>query len=257
MIDYTRKEFVLNTRIDTRRTFRAGLVLGLFATALWAGAASAYDAGAVANGGSISGTVKYKGTPPARAKLDVNKDTEVCGAGGEKLAKDLVVAPDGAIQYAVVTIPGITKGKPFADAKSVLDQKGCEYAPHIVLVQAGGDLDIQNSDGILHNIHTYSEKNPPLNRAQPKFKKTMTETFKEPEKVRLACDVHGWMQGWLIVENNPYVAITDDKGAFKLTDVPPGDYDVTVWQEKLGESTQKVSVKPGADTAVNFELAGK
>jgi hypothetical protein len=65
------------------------------------------------------------------------------------------------------------------------------------------------------------------------------------------------MQGWLIVENNPYVAITDDKGAFKLTDVPAGDYDVTVWQEKLGESTQKVSVKPGADTAVNFELAGK
>src|SRR6185295_15093029 len=178
-------------------------------------------------------------------------------AGGEKLAKDLVVASDGGIQYAVVSIPSITKGKPFADAKPMLDQKGCEYAPHIVLMKAGGDLDIQNSDGILHNIHTYSEKNPPLNRAQPKFKKVMTESFKEPERVKLACDVHGWMQGWLVVEDNPYVAITDDKGAFKITDVPPGDYEVKIWQEKLGETTQKVSVKPGADTPVTVELAGK
>ena len=76
----------------------------------------------------------------------------------------------------------------------------------------------------------------------------MTETFKEPESVRLSCDVHGWMQGWLIVEDNPYYAVTDEKGAFKLTDVPPGDYEVKVWQEKLGEATQKVTVKPGADT---------
>ena len=257
MIDYSRKECVLNTRFATRRARRAGLVLGLLATALWAGAASAYEAGPVANGGSISGTVKFKGTPPARTKLDVNKDTDVCGAGGEKLSKDLVVASDGGIQYAVVSIPGIAKGKPFADAKPVLDQKGCEYAPHIVLMKAGGDLDIQNSDGILHNIHTYSEKNPALNRAQPKFKKTMTETFKEPEKVRLACDVHGWMQGWLIVENNPYYVVTDDKGQFKLTDVPAGDYDVTLWHEKLGTATQKVSVKAGADTVANFELAPK
>ncbi len=240
-----------------RAACRASLVLGLIASVGWTARAGAYEAGPVANGGSISGTVKYKGTPPAPAKLDVNKDTEVCGAGGAKLSKELVVGSDGGVQWAVVSIPGITKGKPFADSKPVLDQKGCEYTPHIVLVKAGGDLDIRNSDGILHNIHTYSDKNPALNRAQPKFKKVMTETFKEPEKVRLACDVHGWMQGWLIVENNPYVAVTDEKGAFKLTDVPPGDYEVKVWQEKLGEATQKVTVKPGADTAVTLELAGK
>lgn len=222
----------------------------------WLPVVEAYEAGAVANGGSISGTVKYKGTPPAPAKLDVNKDTEVCGAE-QKMSRELVVGPDGGIQYAVVGIPGITKGKAWDEPKATLDQKGCEYQPHIVLVKAGGEVDILNSDGILHNIHTYSEKNPPLNRAQPKFKKTITETFKEPERVRLSCDVHGWMQGWLVVENNPYFAVTDDKGLFKITDIPPGEYEVTVWQEKLGEATQKITVNPGADTAVNFELAGK
>jgi len=235
---------------------RTGLMLGLIATLGWAGRAGAYEAGPVANGGSVSGTVKFKGTPPPRAKLDVNKDTEVCGTT-EKLSRELVVAPDGGIQYAVVSIPGIAKGKPFSTDKPVLDQKGCEYVPHIVLMPAGGDLDIQNSDGILHNIHTYSDKNPAVNRAQPKFKKVITESFKDPERVRLSCDVHGWMQGWLIVQDNPYYVVTDEKGAFKLTDVPPGDYEVKVWQEKLGETSQKVSVKPGADSAITVEMAGK
>jgi plastocyanin len=180
----------------------------------------------------------------------------VCGTA-QKTSPELVVGPDGGIKYAVVSIPGIAKGKPFPTGKVVLDQKGCEYLPHVVLMPAGGEVDILNSDGILHNIHTYSEKNPPLNRAQPKFKKTMTEKFAQPERVKLSCDVHGWMTGWLVVEDNPYYAVTDDKGAFKLTDVPPGDYELKVWQEKLGEATQKVTVKPGADSAVTFELAGK
>lgn len=220
------------------------------------GAALGYEAGPVTNGGSISGTVKYKGTPPPREKLEVNKDKEVC-AVTPKLSDALVVGPDGGIEYAVVSIVGIKKGKPFAKDTSVLDQKGCEYIPHVVQLKAGGQLEIKNSDGILHNIHTYSEKNPPVNRAQPKFKKTIKETFEKPEMIRLTCDVHGWMSGWLAVEDNPYVAVTDEKGAFSLTDVPPGDYELKVWQEKLGQTTQKVTVQPGADSKVNFELAPK
>ena len=239
-----------------RATVRVGLTLGVVAMLGLEATAHAYDAGPVSGGGSISGTVTYKGTPPAPAKLDVNKDKEVCGTDA-KVNKELIVGAAGGIQYAVVSIQGITKGKPFGDAKVVLDQKGCEYAPHITLLPAGSELEIQNSDGILHNIHSYSQKNAPINRAQPKFKKTINETFKDPEAIKLACDVHGWMQGWLIVEDSPYYAVTDEKGNFKLTDVPPGDYTLKVWQEKLGESTQKVTVKSGADTAANFELVGK
>jgi plastocyanin len=233
------------------RVLLAGLVV-----VTWGAGAGAYEAGPVQNGGSISGVVKFKGTPPPRAPLDVNKDKEVC-AVTPKLSRELVVAADGGIQYAVVSIVGIEKGKAFPDAKAVLDQKDCEYVPHVLQMPAGGTVEIKNSDGILHNIHTYSEKNPPVNRAQPKFKKTIEETFKEPEFIKLTCDVHGWMQGWLAVQENPYYVVTDEKGAFKLTDVPAGSYEVRVWQEKLGQTTQKVTVQPGADTTVTFELAGK
>src|SRR5271169_5805822 len=84
---------------------RTGITLGAVAALGWAAPLLAYDGGPVANGGSISGAVKFKGTPPAPVKLDVNKDTDVCGQT-EKINKELVVASDGGIQYAVVSIVG-------------------------------------------------------------------------------------------------------------------------------------------------------
>jgi plastocyanin len=220
------------------------------------GAVLAYEGGPVSNGGTISGTVKFKGTPPPAAPLEVNKDKEVC-AVSPKTSKELVVGPSGGIQYAVVSIAKIDKGKPFEASKATLDQKGCEYLPHVLAVPAGQDLEILNSDGILHNIHTYSKANPPVNRAQPKFKKSMTEKFEKPEMVKLACDVHGWMSGYVAVMDHPYYAVTDANGSFKLTDVPAGEYELRVWQEKLGEATQKVSVSAGAEAKADFELAAK
>jgi len=81
--------------------------------------------------------------------------------------------------------------------------------------------------------------------------------IEKPEAVEVKCDVHGWMLGWLVATESPYVAVTDDSGNFKLTDVPAGTYTVEVWHEKLGKSTQKVTVKAKEDAKANFELAGK
>ncbi len=231
-------------------------LLGVAAIGWTAETAVAYDAGAVSNGGTITGTVKFKGTAPPAAPLDVNKDKEVC-ALTPKFSKELVVGSDGGVQWAVVSLTNIQKGKAFDAAKPVLDQKGCEYLPHVTLVPANVQLDITNDDGILHNIHTHGKKNPDVNMAQPKFKKTINTTFKEAEAVKASCDVHGWMTGWIVVMDHPYYAVTDEKGTFKLTDVPPGDYEVKVWQEKLGETTQKVTVPAGGSATANFELAGK
>lgn len=240
----------------TKRTVRGSLAIALALGLTGASGAAAYEAGPVTNGGTITGVVKYKGTPPPRKELEVNKDKEVC-ALQPKLSRELVVGPNGGIQYAVVSIKEIAKGKPFAAAKPAIDQKGCEYLPHVQFVQAGREVDILNSDGILHNVHTYGQKNPPINRAQPKFKKTITEKFEHPDMVKLTCDVHGWMSGWLVVQDHPYYAATDEKGEFKLTEVPAGDYELRLWQEKLGETTQKVTVQPGKETVVTFELAEK
>jgi hypothetical protein len=225
-------------------------------TAFAATPAFAYEGGAVADGGTVSGTVKFQGTAPAPKKLDITKDQEVCGAK-EHMDESLVVGSGGGVKNAVVAITNITKGKPMPATGATLDQKGCQYQPRVTLVPANAPVKILNDDGILHNIHSFSKKNPPVNRAQPKFKKEIEEKWAQPETVELRCDVHAWMSGWLIVQDNPYYAITDDNGSFKLTDVPAGEYEIKVWHEKLGEQTQKVTVPAKGDAKADFSMAAK
>jgi plastocyanin len=218
-------------------------------------AIAAYDGGDVKDGGTISGTVKFKGTAPAPKKLDVGKDKEVCDKS-PKFDQSLVVK-DGNVANAVVTITDIKKGKKIEVKKVSLDQNGCEYHPHVLAFAAGSTVEILNPDGILHNVHSYSKVNSPFNQAQPKFKKTLDVKIDKPEVIEIKCDVHGWMHGWLVATENPYFAVTDGSGSFKITDVPAGSYTVEVWQEKLGKSTQKVTVKAKEEAKVNFDIAGK
>jgi plastocyanin len=201
-------------------------------------------------GGSISGEVKVTGTPPAPKVIKVNKDNEVCGQ--EKKIADVAVGPGNGLAMAVVSVSDAKGAKA---GKATLDQKGCEFHPE-VLVMAPGEIDILNSDGVLHNIHTFSTANPAFNKAQPKFKKVMTEKLDKPEAIKVQCDAHSWMHGWIFVTDNP-AATTDDKGGFKIENVPPGKHKVEVWHPVLGKQSKEVEVKAGQDVKVSFELAAK
>jgi len=231
------------------------IVLSAAIFALPATSMAQYKGGDVKDGGSISGTVKFKGTAPAPKKLEVSKDKEVCGKT-PKVDQSLVVN-NGNLANAVVTITDIKTGKKIDAKKVTLDQKGCEYQPHVLAFPAGTTVEILNPDGILHNVHSYSKVNSAFNMAQPKFKKTLDVKIDKPEAIEVKCDVHGWMHGWLVATESPYVAVTDNSGNFKLTDVPAGSYTVEVWHEKLGKNTQKVTVKAKEDAKVSFEVAGK
>src|SRR2546429_8196442 len=144
-------------------------------------------------GGTIEATVTYAGAPVVE-KLKVNKDTEKCGT--ETTIEKVVVGSNKGLANVVASAPN-AKGGPAAK-KVVVDQHGCKFVPHVT-VMAPGELELKNSDDILHNIHTYSTANPAINKAQPKFKKTMTEKFEKPEVIKLTCDVHSWMLGWVAV----------------------------------------------------------
>jgi len=215
----------------------------------------AYEGGAVSDGGTISGVVKFKGAAPAPKKLDINKDKEVCA----KTAKNdpTLFVSGGNLVNAVVSIADIKKGKKMEPQKVTLDQNGCEYHPHVLAFVAGSSVEILNPDGILHNVHSYSKANSPFNVAQPKFKKSLTVKLDKPEVVSVKCDVHGWMSGWFFVADNPYFGVTDNSGSFKLTDVPPGTYTLEVWHETLGKQSQKVTVKPKEEVKITFEIAKK
>ena len=228
--------------------------VALAAIAGLAGRAAAYEAIAVTDGGRLSGTVKLDGAPPAPGKITVSKDTEVCGQ--EKVAPDMLVGADGGIANVVVMVKA-SKGKKLdmPATNPVFDQKTCEFHPHILTFPAGSTIDVTNSDGILHNIHTTSQTNPSTNQAQPKFKpKIQIKVEKAEWPIKVQCDAHSWMAAWWISEEHPYVAVTDAKGAFTIADLPAGDYEVELWHEKLGKKTEKISVKPKEDTKVDWKL---
>ena len=200
--------------------------------------------------GTITGKVVFTGTYAA-GKTAISKDREVCG--DTKLDPSLVVGKQGELKNAVIQIGDLKHGK--STAKEVeLDQVKCEYVPHVAVVPTGGTVKIKNSDGILHNVHSVSEKNTPFNRAQPKFMKEIKETFAKPEIVQLRCDVHGWMSGWIVVTENPFFDVTEADGTFKFDSVPVGKYTLEVWHEILGKTTQQVEVKVGEVTNVTFEF---
>jgi plastocyanin len=231
--------------------------VALVATAAFAGRAAAYDAVAVSDGGTLSGTVTLEGTAPAPGKIEVTKDPEVCGK--EKPDPTLTVGPGNGIANVVVVVKA-SKGKKLEPAAKnpTVDQKTCEFHPHVLVFPAGSTIDVLNSDGILHNIHTESSVNAPTNQAQPKFKKTIQVKVDKPEwPIHVKCDVHGWMSGYWVSQDHPYFALTDEKGAFSIADLPPGDYEVELWQEKLGKKTEKASIKAKETTTVSWKMAAK
>ena len=218
-----------------------------------ASVALGYEAGAVDNGGSISGSITFAGDAPEAVPIEATKDAKVC-AKTQKYDESLVVGGNKGIKNVVVSISNISGGKGFGEVMP-LDQKECVYTPHIVLTPAGSELEILNNDGILHNIHTYSEANPAFNQAQPKFKKKLKKKFDQPEYVKVTCDAHSWMSGWIVVMDHPYYAVTDGEGKFSLGDVPAGEYEVKIWHETLGETMQKVTVEAGSDASLAVELS--
>lgn len=203
------------------------------------------------SGGVIEVEVKYRGEAMAET-IVVNKDVEQCGE--KKRIVQVATGPDNGLRDAVVSVidaKTVTTTKPAS--KPVLDQKGCEFHPH-VLGMMPGEVEILNSDGILHNIHTFSTANAPINQAQPRFRKVITETFGEPEIIRVQCDVHSWMQGWIVVKPHPFFAVTSDAGVARIENVPPGKHTVEVWHPVLGKQSREVETKVGETARVAFEM---
>ena len=229
-------------------TIRTTAVPALVVTALTLGSAFA---------GDIVGKVKYAGTAPTPAKIQVTKDQAVCGKA-EHINETLLVGTDKGVKNVVVNISDPKDGKKYTPAaKPSLDQNGCKFVPHVDIVPAGQEVTIVNSDGILHNIHTFPKNNTPFNKAQPKFKKEMPATFEKQDIIQIKCDVHSWMAGWIVVAGHAYYALTDASGNFKIDGVPAGTYTLEYWHEKLGKQSKPVTVPATGSVTADFEYAVK
>jgi plastocyanin len=210
----------------------------------------------VKDGGAIVGSVKFSGTIPKAKVLKIDKDEQTCGHDNKESEELVINGETTGVKNAVVALVDIAEGKKIDAATSVLDQKECVFIPHVLAVSAGASVDLLNSDNVMHNLHSWSIKNPAFNEGVSGGGK-MTKKFELPEIVKITCDVHKWMSSFIIVKENPYFTVTDEKGNFRIDNVPAGKYTIEVWQEKVGKRKSEVTVKPKEDAVVDFDLAKK
>lgn len=233
----------------------ATAVTGMPLLLLLATAGHAYEEAPVPNGGSLQGRVTYQGVVPTR-KIIPTKDTEVCG--GPRDEPEVRVGPDKDVQDAVVYLKAVTSGKPWGkpEAPPLLDNKSCRFEPPVQVIRAGA-IAIHNSDPVLHNTHGFYGRRTAFNVALPDKGQQVVRELPRPGMVRVECDAHGWMLAHVYVADNPYYAMTDDKGGFAIGDVPPGSYTLVVSQKYLGDTETAVTVKSGETATLDIELKAK
>src|SRR5262245_31690000 len=196
-----------------------------------------------ATAGSITGSVKLEGTPPAAQTINLSAD-DYCVQQGAKTTKTFVVDGGGLQNVFVYVKDGLGNLKfPVPTTPVVLDQQGCWYVPRVFGVQVGQPFNIVNGDDTLHNIHALPMNNREFNRGQKLNGEKYQTVFTVPEvMVPFKCDVHRWMNAWVGVVAHPFYAVSGAGGAFELKGLPPGTYTIEAWHEKLGTQTQTVTL---------------
>lgn len=219
--------------------------------------AAKYKVVEVGDGGSISGKVMFNGNDPAPVAYKISKDNEVCGSGNREV--DFVRVNDGALVDVVVYLSKVKQGKAFnPDEKDAsIVQKGCEFLPFIQIMQNDSNAAIVNEDPVLHNIHTYEiigkAKKTVMNISQPD-KGTINKKvkLKRGDAMKVECDAHDFMHGFVFVAKNPYYAQVADDGSYSIDNIPPGKYKVLAFHGTLGTQKGKVEVAAGASQTVDF-----
>ena len=243
----------------------AAVVLGALAAACGGGSpeSAAPAAAPIANpvdaatAGSVGGRIAFDGVPPKPAVVRMDSDPSCVQPGSATTDESVVVGEAGALQGVFVYVKdGLgTLRFPIPSTPVLLDQKGCNYVPHVHGAQVGQRVEILNSDPTLHNVHAIPAANQEFNTGQPLPGMKHTHQFSTREvMVPFKCDVHPWMRAYIGVLDHPYFAVTGPDGAFSLKGLPPGTYTIEAWHETLGTETQSVTIGERESKDITFSF---
>jgi len=224
-----------------------------------AAAAPAVDEASAA---TVMGKVAFTGEKPKVPTLDMSANP-ACSKAHSSPAKseEVVVNDNGTLKNVLVYVKGVPdKQYPAPSGAVTLDQKGCQYGPHVIGVMASQNIEVKNDDPTNHNIHPLPKINQEWNESQapgsePKMKSFAREENDPPIAVK--CNVHPWMRSYIGVFNSPYFAVTGDDGSYTIKGLPPGTYTLVSWHEKYGKKESPLTVAAKDSKTVDVSYDGK
>jgi len=211
--------------------------------------------------GVLQGYVRFSGRNPARKPIDMTSDPACVEAHkGQPYDESIMVSPDGSLANVFIYIKAGLEDKSFEVPSTpvLFDQKGCWFSPRVLGIRTGQVLRIANSDPVTHNVHPMAQVNREWNHSQGPDDAPLDRKFLRPEvMIPVKCNIHSWMHAYIGVVSHPYFAVTAVDGKFELRNVPPGDYVVEAWHEKLGTHEEKVTVPAAGQANVSFTFKGE
>ena len=238
---------------------KVGLAAAIVVPAAFAVAGSAQPAPVA---GTVKGKITFDGEAPEAKKVTVSAEQgKGCCKGSDAIDcvddtdRSVMVGEGGGIANVVVTVKMDAKAEPLAEPVE-LDQTGCRFEPHVLIVPVGSSVSYLNSDEVSHNIHTYAKKNAGLNKTVSAGT-DLAQKFEKEEEVKVTCDIHPWMTSWIFVTESPKFALTGADGSFEIAGLEPGDYKLEIWHESLGKAKADVTVAAdGTSEAVAVKMGG-
>ncbi|GIW94283.1 MAG: methylamine utilization protein [Pirellulaceae bacterium] len=208
--------------------------------------------------GNLKVRFVYGGQAPMPQPLQITKDQAFCGKF-DVVDESRVVDPQTKGLANVVGFLYVSRTDPkkpsihpsYDELKNKpvkLDNDKCRFSPHVAVVWTEQVLELGNSDEVAHNtnIATLNPANPPINQLIP-AQKSIEHRFKQPENlpIPVACNIHPWMKGYVVVRDNPYAAVSNEKGELVIENIPAGEWKFRFWQEAVGYvSKVEVNGKP-------------
>ena len=171
-----------------------------------------------------------------------------------------VLEKGGKVREDVGSLVVYLSGGPAADGetaapKQKMSSRNKKFEPHVSVVTVGEAMSFPNLDDIMHNVFSLSKGNR-FDLGLYKSGASKDHVFAKPGLVRVYCNIHPQMSGFVHVLDSPYYAIASNTGSFRIQDVPPGSYTLTAWHEEGSQSQPIIVTEDGAAVQVDVDVSG-